>query len=101
MNLLSESEIEYLLKLIGNRQPSLSLVLHQMLDDKKKENENYLNNFITAAEYVEDYGVDERIRVVTENKEQREKVWSYKHNQKIPNIEVSEKTHKEFGYTLK
>ena len=55
---------------------------------------------ITAAEYVEDYGVDERIRVVT-HIEQREKVWWYKYDQKIPNIEINKKTHKEFGYTFK
>tara|TARA_R100000773_G_C4129671_1_gene61117 strand:+ start:97 stop:315 length:219 start_codon:yes stop_codon:yes gene_type:complete len=65
-----------------------------------EEDLDYLEPMITAAEYVEDYGVDERIRVVT-HIEQREKVWWYKYDQKIPNIEINKKTHKEFGYTFR
>tara|TARA_B100001778_G_C18362216_1_gene526941 strand:- start:447 stop:692 length:246 start_codon:yes stop_codon:yes gene_type:complete len=79
----------------------LNKTSHWIRHGATKNDHEYLEPMITAAEYVEDYGVDERIRVVTENIEQKEKVWWYKHNQKIPNIEISQKTHKEFGYTLK
>ena len=54
---LAESELEHLIKLVekheGN-ESTLLFPLRQTLNDKKKENLNYIENFLTAADYCDD-----------------------------------------------
>ena len=85
MNHLCESEIEELIKLVakhkGDESPLL-LVLARMLVEKKEENKNYIDNFLTAADYCDDmyqeeiaFFVDRLVGVIkSENKSRYLKV---------------------------
>ena len=61
--------------------------------------DEYMEPFITAAEYLDDIDmyVDERPTAIVEI-DYSAGPWVYFYNQKIPNIDVKEKTHKEFGF---
>ena len=64
-----------------------------------KKDQEYLDPMITAAEYLDDVDmyVDERPTAIVEI-DYSAGPWVYFNNQKIPNIDVKEKTHKEFGF---
>ena len=67
MNHLCESEIEELIKLVakhkGDESPLL-LVLARMLVEKKEENKNYIDHFLTAADYCDDMYEEEYAKVI-------------------------------------
>ena len=67
MNHLCESEIEELIKLVakhkGDESPLL-LVLARMLVEKKEENKNYIDHFLTAADYCDDMYQEEYAKVI-------------------------------------
>ena len=64
---LAESEIERLIKLVekyeGN-ESTLLFPLKETLSDKKEENINYIENFLTAAEYCDDLYEEEYAKVI-------------------------------------
>ena len=101
---LAESEIERLIKLVekyeGN-ESTLLFPLKETLSDKKEENINYIENFLTAAEYCDDLYEEEYAKVIRQTYVYPKNNWWYKHEQKIPNIDVNVKTHSEWGPTGK
>ena len=100
----AESEIEHLIKLVekyeGN-ESTLLFPLKQTLRDKKEENTNYIENFLTAAEYCDELYEEEYAKVIRQTYVYPKNNWCYKHEQKIPNIDVNVKTHSEWGPTGK
>ena len=97
---LAESELEHLIKLVekheGN-ESTLLFPLRQMLNDKKKENLNYIENFLTAADYCDDSYEEEYAKAIRKTYVYPKNNWWYKNEQKIPNIDVNVKTHSEWG----
>ena len=65
-----------------------------------KENHDYMETFITAAEYCDDMYEEEYIKAIVEV-DNSAGPWVYFNEQKIPNIDVKKKTHKEFGFVGK
>ena len=101
---LAESEIERLIKLVekyeGN-ESTLLFPLEQTLRDKKEENTNYIENFLTAADYCDDSYEEEYAKVIRKTYVYPKNNLYYKNEQKIPNIDVKKKTHSEWGPTGK
>ena len=95
-NLLNESEIEYILQLLSPKHSAYP-VLKEMLWCRRKEDKQYLDNFITAADYVDDMYEEEYATVIVEE-DRSAGPWVYRYEQRIPNIDPKEKTHKEFGF---
>tara|TARA_S200000501_G_scaffold13309_1_gene11814 strand:+ start:637 stop:978 length:342 start_codon:yes stop_codon:yes gene_type:complete len=97
---LAESELERLIKLVkkyeGN-ESTLLFPLKQTLKDKKKENVNYIENFLTAADYCDDMWEDECAKVIRKTYVYPKTNYWYRSEQKIPNIDVNVKTHSEWG----
>ena len=97
---LAESELEHLIKLVekheGN-ESTLLFPLRQTLNDKKKENLNYIENFLTAADYCDDMWEEECAKVIRKTYVYPKTNWWYTNEQKIPNIDVNVKTHSECG----
>ena len=64
-----------------------------------KKDQEYLDPMITAAEYLDDVNlyIDERPTAIVEI-DNSGGPWVYFNEQKIPNIDVKKKTHKEFGF---
>ena len=104
MNHLAESEIEQLIKMVeqyeGNESTML-FPLRKMLMEKKEENINYIENFLTSADYCDDMWEEEYAKVIRETYVYPKNNWWYKNEQKIPNIDVKKKTHSEWGPTGK
>ena len=100
MNHLCESEIEELIKLVakhkGDESPLL-LVLARMLVEKKEENKNYIDHFLTAADYCDDMYEEEYAKVIRNTYVYPKNNYRYHHEQKIPNIDINVKTHSEWG----
>ena len=67
-----------------------------------KKDQEYLDPMITAAEYLDDVNlyIDERPTAIVEI-DNSGGPWVYFNEQKIPNIDVKKKTHKEFGFVGK
>ena len=101
---LAESEIERLIKLVekyeGN-ESTLLFPLEQTLRDKKEENTNYIENFLTAADYCDDSYEEEYAKVIRKTYVYPKNNLYYKNEQKIPNIDVNVKPHSEWGPTGK
>ena len=98
-NFLNVSEIEDILKLLSPKHSAYS-VLKEMLWDRRKADKEYVDNFITAAEYVDDMYIDERPTAIVEV-DNSAGPWVYYNEQTIPNIDPKIKTHKEFGFVGK
>tara|TARA_A100001388_G_C28380144_1_gene316537 strand:- start:152 stop:499 length:348 start_codon:yes stop_codon:yes gene_type:complete len=96
---LNQSELEYLLK-ICDPENSAYWVLEQMLLDRQKADTAYLDNIITAAEYTEDLYEEEYATAIVE-KDVSAGPWVYSGEQKIPNFDVTERTHSDFGFVGK
>tara|TARA_B100001248_G_C27080988_1_gene318346 strand:+ start:190 stop:462 length:273 start_codon:yes stop_codon:yes gene_type:complete len=66
----------------------------------RQEDRDYLEPYITAAEYVDDMYVEEYATVIIEQ-DNSSGPWVYFNEQKIPGIPINKKTHKEFGFVGK
>ena len=99
MNHLTESELEHLLTLVDEENTAY-WPLSQMLIEKQKENQAYMDNFITVGDYVDDMYQEEHITAVVE-KDVSAGPWVYSGQQKIPNFDVTERTHGDFGFVGK
>ena len=99
MNHLTESELEHLLTLVS-KENTAHWPLSQMLLEKKQENQAYMDNFISIGEYVDDMYEEERIAAIVE-KDVSAGPWVYSGEQKIPNFDVTERTHGHFGFVGK
>ena len=89
---LAESELEHLIKLVekheGN-ESTLLFPLRQTLNDKKNENLNYIENFLTAADYCDDMWEEECAKFIRKTYVYPKTNWWYTNEQKIPNIDVN------------
>ena len=70
------------------------------IDGVTYEDIEYLEPMITAAEYVDDMYVEEYPTAVVEV-DNSAGPWVYYSEQKLPNIDIKKKTHKEFGFVGK
>ncbi len=95
-NNLNESELEDLISLINPKHSSY-FILKEMLWEEKKKNKEYVDTFITAADYCDDVYEEEYATVVTEV-DKTSGPWVYYHEQKIPNVDLEKRRHKNYGF---
>ena len=119
----SESELEHLFCVVANKpskdwrifqgESSLYWKLKNAVKAAKRETIECETDAIVPFQYTDDYGIDETAIVCTENYpvqngshvqyEQRVKNWMpwFNGTQKIPNVPVSLKVHKHYGFEYK
>ena len=92
---LSESELEYVISKV-DPEHSCIVPLRSMLDQRRREDYDYMTDFINVADYVDDQYEEEYATVRTEMDIYPSVIY-FKGEQKLPNIDVKKKTHPHWG----
>ena len=100
----AESQIEDLIKIVEKYEGTKSTLLFplkQTLNEKQKENSEYIDIFQTAADYCDDMWEEECAKYIRKTYVYPTGNCYYRNEQKIPNIDIKKKTHTEWGPTGK